>query len=253
VKDGRALSFELVEEEAGSVTLECAVLIYGSGRASTGGSAFATVHGVQHDGKGAATILPGKPLTLVQAARLARRLSRPERGGFIAPTLLYQDQSIIAWWVPPARRQIWFRCDAALMGAGERGEVVPHPGLVFAVSAHRCWRVWAVKGAERPQPDTPMCRAPYFNVWENGRVCTGNVDVPGATTADRIAGWNAAFFDSWFTHPNIQKDLVQYRGGAYRFWRDMLDGRHHEFPERVLVPTGKTLAALLKEGGRDGD
>lgn len=95
-----------------------------------------------------------------------------------------------------------------------------------------------------------MYQAPYFNVYEGGGICQGNVDVPGSTSTNRIEAWNAAFFQSWFTHPNVHGNLVKYRGGAFTFWRDMLDGRHHEFPEHVLVPTGKCLESALAEGRR---
>lgn len=244
----KPLEFEVVEHATAKVELESAVLVYSASGVSEG--VFATVHAIHHDDKGVATILPGKAMTGLAVARLARRLSKREPGGFIPPNLLYQDATTMAWWVQPARRQIWFRSDADKLGAPERAEVVPHPGLVFAASSSRAWRVWAVKGADRPCETTELYQAPYFNVYAGGGICQGNVDVPGRTTADKIDAWNAAFFESWFTHPNVQGPLVKYRGGGYAFWRDMLDGRHHEFPEHVLVATGKTLADALKEGRR---
>lgn len=42
----------------------------------------------------------------------------------------------------------------------------------------------------------------------------------------------------------------EYRGGAYAFWRDMLDGKFGRFPERVLVDAKQTLGALL--GAKEG-
>jgi PRTRC genetic system protein B len=171
-------------------------------------------------------------------------------------TLLYQDLTTMAWWVPPARRHIWFRCTGGELGAHERGESVPHPGLVFAAASDRTWRVWAVKGCERPSEATPLFQAPYFNVYGTGAICQGNVDVPtggfAGSVADRIEAWNKAFFDSFFTHPNTQGPLVNYKGGPYRFWRDMLDGRHAVFPESALVPLGTSLAQVLDRRGPDG-
>ena len=72
------------------------------------------------------------------------------------------------------------------------------------------------------------------------------------SVADRIEAWNKAFFDSFFTHPNTQGPLVNYKGGPYRFWRDMLDGRHAVFPESALVPLGTSLAQVLDGRGPDG-
>jgi len=48
----------------------------------------------------------------------------------------------------------------------------------------------------------------------------------------------------------VSAKLVAYRGGGFGFWRDMLDRRFGQFPQRVLVPMNLTLGALLgiKEG-----
>lgn len=243
------LEFRVNEEAVGGVTLDSAVLLY----RGANGTAFATVHSIHHDGSGAATLLPGRAMTPLAVARMARRLAkRGERGGFVPANLLYQDLTTVAWWVPPARRPIWFRCPGGELGATERSGSVPHPGLVFAASSDRSWHVWAVQSNERPTEASALFQAPYFNVYASGAICQGNVDVPAGTTADKIEAWNTAFFDSFFTHPNVQGQLVNYRGGPYRFWRDMLDGRHVGFPESVLVPLGVTLAQAIAGGSRDG-
>lgn len=234
--------FEVHGGDAQAMSLAQAILLY----RGNGGATFATVHAVGEKG-GVSVILEGKPMTPAVAVRLARELSKQAtRGGFVPPNLLYMDGETIAWWVPPERRHIAFR--APELGAPERGETVPHPGLVFAVDGRRAWRVWAVLGGHRPDDKTMLFQAPYFNVWAEGVICTGNVTLPDGTTAEKIEAWNRVFFGSFFTHPNANGPLVTYRGGAYKFWRDMLDGKHAAFPERVLVPCKKTLADAL--GGR---
>lgn len=234
--------FEIRTQTDGVLDLHEAVLIYRGAQ----GTAFATVHEIAVvDGE--PTILAGKAMTPRAAITLARELSKGvSHGGFIPETVLYMDGDLLLWWVPPMRRHIAFR--AKELGTEERGEVVPHPGLVFAASS-KIWAVWAVKGDKRPAPDTPLYQVPYFNVWQTGRICQGNVEVPEGTTAEKIDAWNSAFFSSYFTHPNVQKNLVKYRGGAFKFWRDMLDGKFSMFPEKVLVPANTTLNALLS--GKD--
>lgn len=227
----------------GVLKLDAAVLIY---RGASGG-ALATLHEV-HDVEGEPVIGAGQPMTPRKAIELSRALfKRVAHGGFLPANVLYMDGDLILWHVPPARRHIAFRVDAGhagLLGGAERGETVPHPGLVFAASS-RVWGVWAVKGRERPTPDTPLHQAPYFNVSANGEICQGNVPRPEGTTVEKLAAWNDAFFRSYFTHPNVPGKLVKHPGGAYAFWRDMLDGRHERFPERVLVPVKTTLGGLL--------
>ena len=233
--------FRVEPGPAGGVKLDKAVLVYSGGE-----RAFATIHAVQID-DGRATILPGRAMTPLAIARLSRQVGRGRQdGGFIPPTLLFRRLDCIAWWLPPSRRSIWFRCEA--LGAAERTAVVPHPGLIFAVRG-KDWLVWAVQGSQRPDPSTALCQAPYFNVYSSGAICRGNVSVPPGATADKIDGWNSAFFGSFFTHPNVQGALVNYRGGAMKFWREMLDGRFTKFPQRVLVPLERTLGEELDRSG----
>ncbi|MCE4369731.1 PRTRC system protein B [Xanthomonas hortorum] len=225
------------------LTLAQAVLIY-KGRS---GSVLATLHDVEQvDGE--PVIGSGKAVTSRAALEMARALGRQiGHSGFLPDTALYADGDLLVWWAPPARRHTMFRADpshAEALGGRERGETVPHPGLVFAASS-RVWRVWAVKGSARPTLATPLYRAPFFNVYGDGAICRGNVQMPKGTTTEKIEAWNDAFFRSYFSHPNVTEKLVRYRGGAYRLWRDLLDGRHARFPERALVATGTTLGELL--------
>ena len=240
--------FFIQAPSAGTVHLRRAVLIYDGQQ----GSALATVHDIE-DVDGEAVICAGQAMTPRAAMDLAKALlKRAAHGGFLPETALYMDGDAIVWWVPPTRRHIAFRVEdehAEAFGGRERGETVPHPGLVFAASG-RVWRVWAVKGAGRPTPATPLYQAPYFNVDAQGNICRGNAPVPEGTTVEKIAAWNDAFLRSYFTHPNGAGKLVRYRSGAYAFWRDLLDGRFQRFPERVLVDVKTTLGRMLglKEG-----
>ncbi|MCL4182089.1 MAG: PRTRC system protein B [Burkholderiaceae bacterium] len=227
----------------GVLTLDRAVLVYRGGSCG----ALATLHEV-HQIDGEAVIGAGRPMTPRKAIELSRALlKRVAHGGFLPASVLYMDGDLILWWEPPARRHVAFRVDdghAELLGGRERGETVPHPGLVFAASG-RLWRVWAVKGGKRPTPETALYQAPYFNVDEQGDICQGSAPRPEGTTIERINVWNDAFFRSYFTHPNVAGKLVRHPGGAYAFWRDMLDGRFARFPQRALVPVETTLGALL--------
>ena len=235
--------FHIHAPSDGVLALDAAVLIY----RGASGSALATLHDVHHV-EGEAVIGAGQPMTPRKAIELSRALlKRVAHGGFLPANVLYMDGDLILWWEPPARRHVTFRVadsHADLFGGRERGESVPHPGLVFAAST-RVWRVWAVKGRERPTPQTALYQAPYFNVNGQGQICQGNVPRPEGTTIDKIQIWNAAFFRSYFTHPNVPAKLVKHRSGAYAFWRELLDGRFERFPERVLVPAKSTLGELL--------
>jgi PRTRC genetic system protein B len=255
--------FKIHTQKGGTMHLTQAVLIY----QSDDENAFATVHNIDMvDGQ--PVILAGQAMTPRAACSLSRALSKNAmHRGFLPETVLYIDGDLMVWWVPPAERHIVFRAETLLwwvpamerhsvlraaelnknLIVSERGERVPHPGLIFAVSGD-IWKVWAVKGDRRPTLDTPLYNAPYFNVFAGGGICQGNVTVPEGTTAAKIDEWNSAFLDSVFTHPNRTRRVVSYRGGVYRFWQDMLNNKFTSFPEQVLHYAGMTLGMLLGNG-----
>jgi PRTRC genetic system protein B len=237
-------AFTVHEEREGAVQLRKALLIYERKESNGGaGQCHVTVHRVM-SGEDGPIILSGHALTVQASTRLVRELSRqPRQGGFVPPELLYWSGDVVAWWAPPAARHIAIRNEA--MGAPERGEVVPHPGLVFCVNGNKGWYVWAVRGSERPTPQTALFQAPYLNVWATGQICIGNVTVPDGNPVEQIEAWSRCFFGSFFTHTNAAAKLLKYEGGAYAFWRDMLDGKFSKFPERVLRPLGTTLARQI--------
>jgi PRTRC genetic system protein B len=236
-------------EQDGAVYLSRAILFYDNrSRNSFDARGFATMHKVAVV-DAVPTILPGCAIGAAEAAQfMAAFGALSSGGGFLPPTALCAEPDMLVWWVPPARRHIAFRVSEAhakALGGGERGEVVPHPGLIFRVMKGQ-WSVWAITGAERPTETTRLYRAPYFNVHDGGAICVGNVTTPDGSTVAKIDAWNAAFFGSYFTHPNVAKHLVKFRGGPYALWRSLLNGKHAQFPEKSLVPLPLTVADILK-------
>lgn len=244
------MSADIKIQSAGESTLKLsqAVLIY---TARDNNEAYATLHDIDR-GKGGTRIGAGIPATTEACAGFIQLLAdRAAFSGFIAPQILYIGPGTVAWWRPPAATRVWFNTkkpaagDQTAVHIGERTAVTPHPGLVFALAAGE-WYVAAVKGSARPDADTQLHVAPYFNVWKGGHICEGNVRRPRKVTPETIAAFERAFFESRFTHPNMQR-LVKFKGGAGAFWTAMLDGEFKTFPERVLLPSETTLANWLKK------
>lgn len=234
-------TFHLELQDAANLRLEQAILIYRS-RGVREVRTYASIHQVEVE-HGKASIQSGKPVTPRAARRLADALTpRTASTGFLPGNVLYADGDTLVWWAPPQRRHIVFRCAEATFG--ERGANVPHPALVFMVSGGQ-WMVWALKGRKRPTPESPVWRAPYFNVGADGSICRGNVATPIGAAIDKIAAWEDAFFRSYFTHPNVPTGLVHHAGGAYAFWAEMIDVPPAYFPQRVLVRTGARLGELV--------
>ena len=82
------IKFTVTEEGPTEMRLHRAILVY----AGKGGGSFATVHDIATEPGGAATILPGRPMTAFAALRLARRLMKRREGGFIPVRPSYMQQ-----------------------------------------------------------------------------------------------------------------------------------------------------------------
>ena len=230
-------------ESEESMTLQGAVMLYGN---STTGASFATAHGVALNDQNIPALLEGHPLTMqtingLVAAVAKGAESKRNFNGYLPENVLAVGIGSIIWWLPAEDRHVSFECREEIIGTASG--TTPHPSLVFGVANNGDWSVFAVKGKVRPTPETKLWQAPYFNVWSNGKICRGTSKVPKGATAQQIEGWNKAFFGSNFSHPNVHapKKLVNYSGGSYQFWRDMLDGNHGRFPLRALVETPYTL------------
>lgn len=240
-------TFKVQAPRAASYLLAEAVLIYRESGTSHP-RAYVSIHAVEvADGR--PVILAGKPMTPRAAHQLARELCRQTSVGaaYLDGRTLYRTPDLLVWWQPAASRHIAFRCEEL----GERGEVVPHPSLVFAVSA-KGWWVWALRGTKRPDGGTKLYRAPYFNVNDSGAICQGSTVVPSGDASGRIDAWNDAFFGSFFTHPSGTK-TVRHPSGAHAFWKSMLEQPPSRFPANQLLPTGATLADTIARirGGDD--
>lgn len=227
---------------AGSTTqtdsLKHAILMYGS---------FATVHEVQQTGKGGQPVIRPGVLATTEGLMAALRTLLPEsqRGtGLLPETMLATGVDHMVWWVKPTTRQVWFSCKEL---GGERSAIVPNPGLVMAVTEGK-WYVWAVKGNQRPTPETPLYLAPYFNVWSSGQICVGSTAVPKGKHKQSTTAWEDAFFGSFFSHPNVRapEKLVK-KGSEFKFWQDMLAGKYAKFPEGMLVENRHTLQSAFNQ------
>ncbi|WP_454731870.1 MULTISPECIES: PRTRC system protein B [Cupriavidus] len=215
--------------------LKQAILLYCSENQE---AVYATIHNVNIDGK-TPVLLAGRAMTLPDLATFAAAAARRTAyHGFIDERLIYAGPNTIAWWTPPQRRHVWFGAGSDL---GEVSGPANHPGLVFVATGER-WYVFALRDMFRPTPESRVYVAPYFNVWDSGQICTGNVDLPDRPGPASIVAYENAFFRSNFTHPN-QPRVVKRRGGAKQLWRDLLAGA--EFPIRCLIPRNETLADAI--------
>ena len=217
-----------------------AVLMYESNR----GDVYATSHPVvadaQHQGR--KVIGPGVPLAKGALAKFADAVGAATAfAGFLPERLLFSSPNLIAWWAPADVRMTWFK--AAGTGKVDGHGQAAHPALVF-VATPIDWFVFALRDSARPAPTTRLFHSPHFNVWDGGRICTGNVQLPPTFGAEVIHSYENAFFRSHFTHPN-RSTAVKYKGGIQELWRDQLAKPDPEAMRRALVDSKETLQEAI--------
>jgi PRTRC genetic system protein B len=233
---------QIVMQSDKRLVLRHALLMYQS---HDGNQVYATTHAIEPDANNPERriIGAGAPMTKRALAEFARAVNTATAyAGFVQRNLVYTSANLLAWWVPAAVRSTWFKSDDKAIN--DRHGAVAHPALVFiATPVH--WYVFALQNSERPDSDTPLYHAPHFNVWDGGRICTGNVALPPALSADALDAYEEAFFRSHFTHPN-RKGAVKYKGGMPALWRDQLDKPDADTMRSALVPAKETLKAAIK-------
>ena len=200
-------------------------------------------HDIEGDGEGPPQLGPGRLLTHDAVRALTLRLSGAAGGRRVLPAcVLVADSDLLAWHRPAARRPILFDTADKSLNADVSGRPVWHPPLLFVARPGRLC-AYALGGDDRPDEATPLCRAPYYNLYASGAMCEGSVPLPPEPlpTAEVLDGYESAFYDSAFVHTNLGGgQLVRWGGGHGRFWRDMREAE--QFPARALVP--------LHKGGR---
>ncbi|WP_189074226.1 PRTRC system protein B [Deinococcus sedimenti] len=215
---------------------ELALLIYGNHQRS------AILKHPVHDTPQGYVLGPGQLLSREDHQRLVD-FTAGTGLTFTAPTTLATGLHCVCWWVPPHERPLLFdaKYDAARTIARLSGVPVPHPGLVFTASRDGL-HVYAVRGDQRPTPDTALCHAPYWNMFSTAQVCRGTTLYPSRFTPDTQPEWEAAFFQSVFTGPS-RTDRYMNWGRSYE---ELLTEARAQgaFPQGVLLDAGKTLADL---------
>jgi PRTRC genetic system protein B len=220
------------------LTLTGAILVYRGARQS-----FAAWHRATANPDGAPMLGEAEPLSTEFLRVLSAGL-----GAYVAPeilpaTVLVRNAETLVWWSPAQHRTLFFAAhtkDASALN----GLVYPVPPLVFKVAGRRLW-VRALALDERPDGDTALQTAPFWNVNDAGEVCLGTMRVPQSTGVDSIEGWERGFFESEFTHASGASRLTNFPGGFIPLCRS-LAGSCDPFPTRYLTQSRETLRYFVQ-------
>ena len=212
------------------------LLIYGDRQRS-----FVTRHGVVHQKQGPPTLEAAQPLTLAFLESLACSLSGYSPAEFLPENVIAKGNRMIAWWTPPCRRQMFYE-NSEGKAARLNGRMFPQPPLVWRVE-NGDLKIRALVENRRPEAQTKLHVAPFWNLSDDGRVCTGTLRHPDSAAAASIPQWERGFYESAFTHANVGR-LTRHRGGFEGLWHE-LSGKRRPFPVRTLIRLPETLAQFV--------
>ena len=190
------------------------------------------------------------PLTVNEAKVLAKSLQTDEEKdkiflepkGILPTNILHINSSrngSVLWFTQSQQKQMYFVKNLEI----PNGKAQVPAMLWFADKEHLS--VFALKNDKRPTEKTLLYYAPFFNVYEDGKVCMGTVDVNiknSASVEEFVKAWEDYFFNSYFSH--LMNNHNPINGNCINLWKKSMETGEN-FPSEVLKKNNKTLKNLL--------
>ncbi len=191
------------------------------------------------------------PLTVNEAKALAKSLHTDEEKdktflkskGILPINILNINPSqngSVLWYTKAQQRQMYFVKNLEI----PNGKAHVPAMLWFADKENLS--VFALTSDKRPTEETPLYYAPFFNVYEDGAVCMGTVDVNiknSASVEEFTTAWENYFFNSYFSH--LLDNYNPIKGNCVNLWKKLMD-TDEDFPADILKKNNKTLKNLLR-------
>ena len=162
----------------------------------------------------------------------------------ILPTNILQinpsENGSVLWFTKSMKKQLYFTENLEISNG--RAEV---PAMLWFADK-RSLKIFALSSNQRPTEKTPLFYAPFFNVYENGNVCMGTVDVHiqnSTSLEEYIKNWENYFFNSYFSH--LMNEHNPINGNCVNLWKSLINVEK-PFPKEALKKANATLKNLLK-------
>ena len=191
------------------------------------------------------------PLTEREANALAKSLQTEKNkdkaflksNGILPTNILHinpnTDKGAVLWYTKGQERQLYFVNDLNIPSS-----MAYVPPMVWYANKNSLW-VFALASDRRPTEKTPLYFAPFFNIYEDGRVCMGSVTISiknSASVEEFIGAWEDYFFNSYFSH--LLGNNSPINGNCVHLWKDQIQ-TGKPFPKEVLKKKTKTPKNLL--------
>ncbi|MCA6441089.1 MULTISPECIES: PRTRC system protein B [unclassified Arcicella] len=196
------------------------------------------------------TPINAHPLTVKEANVLAKSLQTDKEKskaflkpmGILPTNILHinpSEKGTVLWYTKAQQRKLYFVNGLDI----PNGTAQVPPMLWFANKNNLA--VFALATDRRPTEKTPLHYAPFFNIYEDGKVCMGTVTIDikkSASVEEFVQAWESYFFNSYFSH--LLGSHSPIKGNCVNVWKDLI-GTDKPFPKEVLKGNNKTLKNLL--------
>lgn len=191
------------------------------------------------------------PLTVNEAKALAKSLIIDEEinkaflksKGILANNILHINPSqkgSVIWYTKAQQRQMYFVKNLEIPNG--KANV---PAMLWIADKENL-SVFALSNDKRPTEKTTLHYAPFFNVYNDGDVCMGTVDIKiqnSTSVEEFIEQWENYFFNSYFSHLVGGHNPID--GNLVNLWKKLLDS-NETFPNELLKKNNKTLKNILR-------
>lgn len=192
------------------------------------------------------------PLSEREAEALAKALTvknkKEKQQDFLKPVGVLPSHIIhinpsengsVIWFTKAMQRQLFFTENLEIPNG-----IAQVPAMLWYADK-RVLRVFALTANQRPTVDTPLYYAPFFNVYENGSVCMGSVDIKiknSTSLEEFISTWENYFFNSYFSH--LMNGFNPIKGNCVNLWKSLIN-TNKPFPKKSLKASNRILKDLL--------
>ena len=225
-------------ETANMLLAQFALIVYGNAHGSEG---VVMQHALSHDGQ-ALRLAEGTPVTSDLIKKL-QEMNQSRSLTFIPPGVIAQGVGCLAWVQEAELRPLLSKGALDPAVAVLDATPLPQPRLLFVVK-QRQLHVYALRGQERPGPNTTLYRAPYYNIFSSDTMCVGSVKLPGGVIEpNHIPAWTEAFFMSNFVKPADSNKRWAFPSTYRELWDAALAAG--TFKDEWLVSCNKRLQDVL--------
>ncbi len=191
------------------------------------------------------------PLEVQESAVLAQALDCSDelQRDFLKPKKLLSDNVLyinpaydgsVIWHTPPQEINLLFVKELGIPCG--KAHI---PALLWKADKKSLY-LYALKNGKRPNEKTLLYDAPFFNLYADGNVCMGtvNIEIEGSTCLENfISQWQEYFFNSYFSHlisghNPLDTNIVQ-------LWQQQL-ATQAPFPVEVLKKSRVTIKDLTR-------